>query len=354
MALRLYRTERPFRQNNFDLIRLLAALQVVLFHSIGRLTLHAGAWSVPLSFFHGVPVFFVASGFLVSASYERQRGDERRYFRNRAARIFPGLWVCLFVTLLVTYVLGFRPHRPADFAWLPAQMCGLIYTPPFLQSFGSGTYNGALWTIPLELQFYLVLPLVYRIVLRNRSDRALWWTFGCFLALSLLLARFVPVVIGPGEPLINKLVRYSFLPQFYLFLYGVVLQRYRAFELNFIAGKAIPWALLYVAFCYLSPARPVFLSLGMLLLATSAISAAYSFSHPGRILRGYDISYGVYIYHGLIINLLVTYGAVGSWRYMPLLITTTLAAAYLSWRFVERPVLQMLRNESPILLEPAV
>ena len=53
------------RPNNFDLIRLAAALQVVLLHSIENLGLRLPAAMVPLTWFPGVPVFFVLSGYLI-------------------------------------------------------------------------------------------------------------------------------------------------------------------------------------------------------------------------------------------------------------------------------------------------
>ena len=60
-----------FKVNNFDLLRILAALQVVLAHTrvhldIQRLPL----WSL-VEAFPGVPIFFAISGFLISASFER-------------------------------------------------------------------------------------------------------------------------------------------------------------------------------------------------------------------------------------------------------------------------------------------
>src|ERR1700731_1772916 len=62
-----------WRVNNFDLLRLLAALQVAVMHSIGALKptgyfarlLEAGLYR-----FSGVPIFFVISGVLISKSYE--------------------------------------------------------------------------------------------------------------------------------------------------------------------------------------------------------------------------------------------------------------------------------------------
>ncbi len=349
-----HRTAVAFRPNNFDLVRLLAALQVVFFHCINRLDLHPGAWSVPISFFHGVPIFFVASGFMVSASYERQQGNLKRYFKNRALRILPGLWVCLLVTVIVTSFFGFRPHRFIDFLWLPAQMVGLIYTPPYLRSFGSGVYNGALWTIPLELQFYIVLPAVYLIAFRKRSNRMLLLALACFTVLSIFLAYYAPVDFGHYEPPLHKLTRYSFLPQFYLFLYGVVLQRYRAFQSKWIAGKALYWALLLIAFCYLKPDWPAANNLALLLLGTTAISAAYTIPSVSSFLKEQDISYGVYVYHGLIINVLVMTGHLGGWRNSLLLFVATILIASCSWHFVERPILRSKQEKTRAVLEPAL
>ncbi len=291
---------------------------------------------------------------MVSASYERQQGNWRRYFRNRAVRIFPGLWVCLLVTVGVIFFFGFRPHRLSDYVWLPAQSAGLIYTPPFLHSFGSGTYNGALWTIPLELQFYIALPIVYLIAFRKRSNLTLVFVLACFVLFSLFLAYAIPPSDGGRETHLAKLIRYSFLPQFFLFLYGVVLQRYRAFEFRWIAGKALYWAVLFLSFCYLRPDWPAANILELLLLATTAISAAYTFPSISSFLKGQDISYGVYIYHGLIINVLVTMGLVGGWRDYYLLLVTTVIVASCSWRFVERPILRMRRKSAPGVLEPAL
>ena len=346
-----------FRVNNFDLIRIFAALQVLLFHAIERLQLPAPVWLTALSFFHGVPIFFVASGFMVSASYERQAGDWKRYFRNRALRIFPGLWVCVLITIAVTAWLGFRPHVTADFIWAPAQMIGLIYTPPYLHSFGSGPYNGALWTIPLELQFYIVLPAVYLVMscLTKRSNQVLWAVFALFVLIALALDYLAPPgPAGMPEPLLNKLVRYSFLPQFHLFLFGALLQRYRVYTFKWLAGKGLYWTAGFLAFSYLPESASSHI-LAMLLLGVTAVSMAYTAPELGRkLLRDQDISYGVYIYHGLVINILISIGVVSSWIEFGVLLSATLGLAGISWRYVERPALKSKQKLLAAALQPAL
>jgi peptidoglycan/LPS O-acetylase OafA/YrhL len=71
------------------------------------------------------------------------------------------------------------------------------------------------------------------------------------------------------------------------------------------------------------------------------IAAAYTV--PGvskRLLRGNDISYGVYIYHGLLINIFVELGLLGRGYYLFVLAGLACVMAYLSWIGVERPFLR--------------
>ena len=97
-----------WRVNNFDLLRLLAALQVAVVHGIGTVKpagYVARLLAAGLDRFPGVPIFFVISGILISKSYERS-DSLRDYLRNRCLRIFPGLWVCLVVSVAVILALG--------------------------------------------------------------------------------------------------------------------------------------------------------------------------------------------------------------------------------------------------------
>ena len=62
------------------------------------------------------------------------------------------------------------------------------------------------------------------------------------------------------------------------------------------------------------------------LLAVVVVSCAYTQrSWAGRCLHGRDISYGVYLYHMLVVNLLVHLGATGRWADLALTVVVTLA-----------------------------
>jgi len=292
-----------------------------------------------------VPIFFVISGFLISASYERG-ASLATYASNRLLRILPGLWCCLIVTVVAASLFGFSFLSLKALAWFGLQLGGAVFTPGFLKPFGFGSYNGSLWTIPIELQFYLLLPLAYFATRRLRSRTAgfvaLW---AVFLVAGYLFARLSPPLAElENEPLAHKLMRYSFIPHIYLFLTGVLLQRWRAQRSRWIAGKALFWVAGYLAYTRLAPAGPAWHVLGTLLMGVGVISIAYTL--PGvaaRVLRGNDISYGVYVYHGLIINVLLELGLGGRGRVVGLVVLLALIVGALSWRFVERPFLRRKR-----------
>ena len=76
------------RRNNFDLIRLFASLQVVCVHLIEHFNVGSLNWLIQiLAIFPGVPIFFFVSGFLISASWERNPVFQR-FVKNRILRTF--------------------------------------------------------------------------------------------------------------------------------------------------------------------------------------------------------------------------------------------------------------------------
>jgi peptidoglycan/LPS O-acetylase OafA/YrhL len=328
--------------NNFDLLRIIAASQVLVGHTIWHLGIPNPAWMPLLDAFPGVPMFFSISGFLISASFERS-SDVRSYARNRILRIYPGLWCCIFLTVLVASLCGVSFLNRQAPIWLVSQLVGGIYTPHFLKVFGFGSYNGSLWTIPIELQFYLLLPVVYLWARKlNYSTSyfvAVWALFVCIAVGTRLL--FNPLVEYEHEDVLHKLYRYSFAPHIYLFLTGVLLQRLAAHKSKWISGKGAYWLIAYLAFYFILPHYAPVLISAALLLAVATVSVAYT--APGishTILRGHDISYGVYIYHGLLINLFVELGLLGQWKYLAILAGCAYLIAYLSWIGVEKRFLR--------------
>jgi peptidoglycan/LPS O-acetylase OafA/YrhL len=76
-------------------------------------------------------------------------------------------------------------------------------------------------------------------------------------------------------------------------------------------------------------------------LAALILSAAFTMPWVGdAALRRNDISYGIYIYHMPIANLLIWYEVGTSWTKYSLLVIATFVAAIGSWFLIEKPALR--------------
>jgi peptidoglycan/LPS O-acetylase OafA/YrhL len=159
------------RDNNFSLLRLMAALTVVLVHSTPVLGLgspeqdflltHIGRASGPIA----LDWLFVTSGFLVTASLFN-RGDVNHFIWARSLRLFPALWLCL--PLLVLGLAPLLSALPAKdyygsketwtYLWRGMTLVnGIRYSLPgvFDTVPLKGEFNGSLWTLPVELRMYM-------------------------------------------------------------------------------------------------------------------------------------------------------------------------------------------------------
>ncbi|WP_130620646.1 acyltransferase family protein [Dyella amyloliquefaciens] len=349
----------PIRTNNFDLIRLLAAAQVVAHHGIDHLGLdrHSGIVGVlatAIRYLPGVPVFFFVSGFLISKSYESSP-SVLEYARNRVLRIYPALIVCTVLSVMAVFALGYLPRPDAPpprlALWMLAQMSIVqFYNPDFMRAFGVGVLNGSLWTITVELQFYLVTPLLYAVLgLKHRRGT---------LSLALLALALLVPNLGywhadpenhPGALL--KLFGVTFLPWYTMFLVGVLAQRNFHQLHRLLAGRALLAGAIYLGATHVAvqmlgwgasnDIHPVL----YLLLAAFVFSLAYTW--PGtaeKLLHRQDISYGVYIYHMPCINVLLYLGMKGHAYALGITYIAVALMATLSWVWVERPCLSMKRG----------
>lgn len=356
-----YREIRLSKVNNFDLIRLLAAIQVVVLHTGAHLhvsysNLEDSVLQI-IKFFPGVPIFFTISGFLIMWSYERNKEDLFKFYKNRLLRIFPALWVCLILTVFI--LLAFRTItiqqllQKEMIAWLFTQ-CSFFqfYTPDLLRSFGVGTPNGSLWTISLELQFYLIVPILYWLLIKP-AQRIQYLNAALIIAISIFTYSFADRLAEEG--MLSKLMGVFLLPYLYNFIFGILIYNNWKYLEKILVGKAGYWIgayLLYSLVCsyYYHWYQPnywpnAFGFVANLVLAFTVISAAYTkvnISH--RLLKDNDFSYGIYIYHMLIVNIYVEMGYTINKIYLIEVFFITLLLAVLSWFLVERPILRQKKN----------
>lgn len=345
--------------NNFDLIRLLAALQVAVNHSAAHLNVNSNptAFFKLTSLFPGVPVFFFISGFLISRAFENNPVPAE-YARNRILRIYPALVCCFVVSVVMAWMSGYRPPvRPSFHELLPwalAQVSiGQFYNPDFLRGYGVGVLNGSVWTITVELQFYVLLPILYtllalRVPTHARSNRRL-----CLLMLPFLVINQAYVLSASGHSgeLWFKLLGVTFLPWFYMFLAGVLAQRNFHSLRAYLTGRFL---VVLAAYCALAGPLSIYFgwSLGndlnpLFFTGLALLVFAAAFSRPelsDLLLRRNDISYGVYLYHMPVVNLLLALGLAGTPMALAMAIGATLLLALGSWVLVEKPALRLKRH----------
>jgi peptidoglycan/LPS O-acetylase OafA/YrhL len=161
-------TNFNYRKNNLNLIRLVAALQVLVGHL-------SQEFSVPsftfLHAFKGVTIFFTLSGFLIFWSFDNNP-NLRQYWKNRCLRILPAMIVALLCAIVLMLLLGvIKLSVLGNFSfwlWIGTQLTFIQeFTPSILHGFGnSNNPNPVLWTISVEMLLYMFIPLLYHWIKR--------------------------------------------------------------------------------------------------------------------------------------------------------------------------------------------
>jgi peptidoglycan/LPS O-acetylase OafA/YrhL len=159
-----------------DLLRLLAALAVVLFHYAYRGAAADGFTKVSLPLLEpvakygsfGVQLFFVISGFVIARSAIGRTAVD--FGIARAARLWPAFAVCTTVTFIATYFVG-APRFETSFVHWAANLTML--SPAFGQPFMDGSY----WSIVLEIIFYgwMALFVAFGLFPRRVDEIVVGW-----------------------------------------------------------------------------------------------------------------------------------------------------------------------------------
>ncbi len=181
------------------------------------------------------------------------------------------------------------------------------------------------------------------------------------LAMTLLLFTFSWVYVHYNEVLsqfsmkLAILIRLSLMPYLYIFMLGIIIQRNQIFLFRLLNGKGFYWLMLYLAVAYivsLYDQKPQNIYTSNLLLMTLLSFTVISLAFTGRqlaetLLRGNDISYGTYIYHGIVLNIAFEMGYSKSLTAFFVVLLVSYQLAYLSWLVIEQPALTV--KPSPLL-----
>ncbi len=327
------------RNNNLEWLRLIFAIQVVVEHAAEYL-----GFEIPriIGHFPGVPAFFFVSGFLIYASYLNAPG--RRYFENRFLRLFPGL-VCVTLGGAAVALAARGWHDLSDnfsvyALWFAAQTTlGQAYNPGLFRDVGVGVINGALWTLTTEILFYLSVPVMVWMEGRFR-----------FAVPVLITLSFFIYAAGPlvwSEKIYRDKTAYDVIaltPIAWGWMFGLGILAVKHF--NFVQRrlKYLPWAVVPITAMIIWGEGPLFGSAGNrlgLVYFASYVCLVLWFAFATPFVRlTFDLSYGTYIWHLPVINLLLVLGI----RSASLDFFFTFAIAAVSWFLVEKPALRLKRQ----------
>jgi peptidoglycan/LPS O-acetylase OafA/YrhL len=347
----------------FDFLRVSLALSIVTFHAFLQ-TGNNWVRETPLWFLEYalVPMFFALSGFLVTAS--GQRLSLKNFLINRGLRITPALAVdivfcALIIGPLVTH-LDLKSYFSGPKFWLYfLNITGWIhyYLPGVFEDHVNRRVNGALWTVPYEMICYLFISgLIVFSALRS-PRKVIVFTFGLiFLGSAYEHTKHFFSFPSAVDDTVTFLLTSRESQIVTAFLFGVI-----AFQLR----RRIPYSLPVFLFCV---AVCVTASLGLhewqiyratsrtiLLPAITYITIYLGLTDiplPGYFKKG-DYSYGIYLYHDPILQLIITLFPVlcadtirGVVFLFLLGVPAVLIFAAFSWHVVEKPVLSLRKKFS--------
>jgi peptidoglycan/LPS O-acetylase OafA/YrhL len=334
------------RQNNFDALRLIAAVMVLVSHCF-PLTGHPEPLaSISQESFGelGVSIFFAISGFLIAGSWSHDPALPR-FALKRGLRLMPGLWVAVLVTALVIgpavttlsvsgYFTDIGVYRYivqnsvlyTVNGHLPGVFAGNVYP---------NAVNGSLWTLPVEAFAYLGVVVLG--VLGALQGRATVIPLLSFLVLLVLSMPFVGLnsvsVAGPVSGHIGLILYLSA-----LFNLGVLMYVWR---------ERVPlrWdiaAVLLIAWIAVSQGdwmHPV----ALLAIPYLVLMLAYRTPHSLSVItRPGDLSYGIYVY-AFPAQQVAGYAfgpKLGPGGMLAVVAAPVYLVALASWRLIEAPALR--------------
>jgi peptidoglycan/LPS O-acetylase OafA/YrhL len=289
--------------------------------------------------------FFVISGFLVAKSFTNTP-SLKEYFIKRAKRILPAyIVVLLFSAITLAYFsrLSFSEYFTDInvYKYLGWNSVFLNFMHPCLPGLFENNLmcavNGALWTLKVEEGFYIVLPFIFYAIKKSKKPflilgtlyllSLLYWFVMDFYLNQPLLAKQLPGYLAYFVTGIFLFLNFDFVLQnkkmlFFASLLLLIISRFSHFQIDVFYPAAF----------------------GLMV-----IIAAYNLPFFNNFGKYGDFTYGFYIYHFPIIQLVRQYDLFE--KYNPILmafsvILITLFFAIFSWFFVEKRFLDRFKNNN--------
>jgi peptidoglycan/LPS O-acetylase OafA/YrhL len=334
-----------FNRNNLDCLRLILASIVVLYHVYALTNLEAfsvlGKYCSP---HFAVRSFFVISGLLIYRSYTRS-STAKSYFEKRVRRIYPAYFtiivlaavgLCALSNLPLSQYFGFGFWK-----YLGANLIFMNFLAPSLPGvFTAGSISavdGALWTLKIEVAFYLLVPVIHYLCSRFGTKATMatifalscLWKYG-FAWMAATHSAHGLYSLDPSRNIYSQL-EVQFPAQLAYFIGGVLLLLYfDKLKFHFVTIACVAACLYLVDHFVTGELLDVFWICGVVFV--------FGFwRYFGNFSKYGDFSYGVYIVHWPILQTLIALGAASLSPALFLAMSLSLIGlgAFLMWHLVE-------------------
>ncbi|WP_417536680.1 acyltransferase family protein [Methylophaga sp.] len=328
-----------------DGLRAIAVVPVVLFHA--GFSLFPGG-------FVGVDIFFVISGYLISSIIYKEMDEgvfsAGKFYERRAKRLLPALFVVLFACIPFAYLW----QLPNEFSAFSKSIISVVtFTSNILFWLESGYFSEAAelkpllhtWSLAIEEQFYIVFPLVLFIL--HRFCRAwLAMIIGASVIASFSLAWYSSTVF-PDANFYLLPTRAWELGAGILISFGMRRNVWGWSEKSREFASLIGLGMIFAALIFFDEDMPLpgggtllpVLGTALVILTSDKNTLVGRLLSLRLLVRVGLISYSAYLWHQPIFAFarIRLYENVPDWVY-GILIVTTFTLAWISWRFVEKPV----------------
>lgn len=345
-------------KNNFTPLRLLSAWLILFGHSFDIMGKGNSARDSIL--FCAMSCFFIISGYLITASWEKTKNIPIfwkkifSYMANRILRIAPALIVITIISVFIWGVLLTNLslhdyfHNKETWAFFRnAAIWNMSYDlPGVFTNQPSVTFDGPLWSIPLEFRLYITIAILGLLSLTRPKMIAA-------IVITLIITGIVIGIVYMGIPHPKRIFflkyfviwhltwlgTFFFLGSFAFLIREKIKFNYYWLILSFAVGGGIflimPYApyleyIAYIPYAYI-----------ILYLALKAPVLNNSF------IQNNDVSYGFYLYAYPIQQTYVYLigDKLGFGLFVVICTIISYGAGYISWKYIEKPMLKLKPNK---------
>ena len=338
----------PLYRPEIDGLRALAVVAVVIYH-FNRAILPGG--------YLGVDIFFVISGFVITASLARNQGDSSiefllKFYERRIRRLVPALLICVVITSLLLCLFDPIPAIRLGTAW--RSMLGfsniMLYnlsTDYFSSSTEINPFTHT-WSLSIEAQFYLFFPFILLwtgfVPSPQQGAKALFRVIGALSIASLMIFFYQQSANQPAAFFLLPARFWQLGAGCLLFLTSINktgctwrwgYRLYSLLGLTFLAAM-VGLMLLPISFQGVTSFAMVMLATALLASIGQGTPSMALLTHPWLVLVGL-LSYSLYLWHWSV--LVLSRWTIGiHWWTIPFQIALILLLAWVSYRVIERPM----------------